>query len=117
MNKQELLRAQELAQAGQNANELFWMLMVGAVIIFAFWTLVRWRLNVVQCRHYRDMALRAEVEQNEHEAARYWDDFCKRNELPESTRRVLCAMNSTQSYAAQTPSQVFAINGIEEPRA
>lgn len=89
MNKHDLIRAQELALAGQNARELFWLLMVGALLIFAFWSLVRWRLNMVQCRHYRDMALRAEVERNEHEAQRYWDDFCRRNELPESTRKVL----------------------------
>lgn len=91
MNKHDILRAQELALASQNARELFWLLMVGALLIFAFWSLVRMRLDAMQRRHYRDMALRAEVERNEHEAARYWDDFCRRNELPESTRKVLCA--------------------------
>lgn len=85
----DLLRAQELAQAGQNADELFRLLLVGALLVFAFWTVVRWRLNIAQNRHYRDMALRAEVEQNEREAARYWDDFCKRNELPKNARQML----------------------------
>jgi len=91
MNPIALERAAELAQAGQNANDLFWFLIPGALVIFAFWTLIRWRLGCERRKRNRAAALHAEVARNEKAAAAYWEDFCKRNELPESTRKVLMA--------------------------
>ena len=83
-------RAAELAQASQEARELFYLLMVGFLIIFAFWSLIRWRMNRERYQRNRAAALHAEVARNEKAAAEYWEEFCKRNELPESTRNVLC---------------------------
>lgn len=81
----------EVAQASYEANWLLWTIMGGFLLIFAFWALIKWRLDRERYHRNRASALRTETDRNERQAAQYWDEFCRRNDLPESTRNVLCA--------------------------
>jgi hypothetical protein len=94
MPQYETARAQELAIAAQQAGFLFWFIIVGALALIAFWSLVRWRMHRRAIRRSRE-TLRAETRRHEAKNPLYdeiaWREFCDRNQLPESTRIMLMA--------------------------
>jgi hypothetical protein len=87
----ELMRARELAIASGQANQLFWIMVIGTAAVIVFWSLVRWRILRLEAMRRRELGASARRQpatsalmKGRAADAAAWEKFCKRNGLSEN---------------------------------